>query len=84
MLKLLENHVKTILYRKGFFFFFFFFQIFNLDNILENVDPKSVKNGKKSRFLTFSSKFSKILPNSKMWKKKPFLELCLNVTFKQF
>ena len=58
--------------------FFFFFLILELGNIFENFDQKMSKfSAKKSFFGTFWSKFAKILPNSKIWKKKPFLEKCL-------
>ena len=68
-----------------------FFKIFNLGNISENFDQKVQKKCQKSDFLAknqvffkfFWSTLSNILPNSKNWN-KPFLELCLNMIFKQF
>ena len=56
MLKLPENHVKTQQV-------VFFFKFLNKPIILKILT-------KKSFFDTFCSKFSKILPNSKNWKKK--------------
>ena len=75
MLKLPENNVKTQTRN-------FFFQIFELGNIFQNFDQKSqktwyfAKKAKKSLFFfayfgTLWSKFSKILPNSKIWKTVP-------------
>ena len=53
--------------------------------------PTRDKKTNKSNFLAknhifwlFRSKFSKILPNSKIWRKKTFLELCLNMIFNNF
>ena len=71
MLKLLENHVKNT----SLGMFFFFFLIINLGNIFENFDQKVPKKWfffcKISCFFDFfGQNFSKILPNSKIWKKK--------------
>ena len=56
----------------------FFFQIFELGNIFQNFDQKSQKHDilLKNHFFfayfgTLWSKFSKILPNSKIWKTVP-------------
>ena len=54
MLKLLKNHVKTLLYKQ-------FFPIFDLGNIFDNFDQKVPKNGKKVIFFFafFSQNFQK-------------------------
>ena len=75
-----------------FFFFFFFFQISNLGNIFEKFTKKCQKMQKKSDFFWqkthtfdfFGQNFQKYCLIQKIEKKKPFLELCLNMIFKQF
>ena len=54
------------------------FSNFELGNTFENFDQKKVKN------IIFCQKITFLLPKLKMWKKKPFLEKCLNMIFKQF
>ena len=59
-------------------FFFLFFQIFELDNTFENFDQKVKKHDFFPKFTfffgiffaSFWAHFSKILPNSTIWKKK--------------
>ena len=79
MLKLVENHVKTQLCFCFLFLFFIlfcfvgFFQIFNLGNFFYYFDYDGKKHdffSKRHFFGIFWSKFSKILPQIKNWKKK--------------
>ena len=58
----------------------------NFDQILKIVTKRCQKSDfwvTNHGFLLFWSQFSKILPNSKNWKKKAVPRLCFNMSFKQ-
>ena len=63
------------------------FQIFNLGNIFENfgqIVPKKWFLGKKITFFDFYGQHFQKYCLFQKFEKKKFLELCLNMLFKQF
>ena len=84
MQRLLENHFKTHL-KERLYFKILIKAIFLKFLTKKKKTQKVIFWQKITFFVLFWSTFSKILPNSKIWKKKKQIpELCFNMIFKKY